>query len=78
MYEYRGNLDRVNCGMSNDPNTFREVTIEELISLKECYYVSNSEDNVWQYYFVRTGRTMNDGYFVKIREEVVAEYTTQR
>lgn len=59
---------------TNDPNTFREVTIEELISLKECYYVSNSEDNVWQYYFVRTG----DGYFVKIREEVVAEYTTQR
>ena len=59
-------------------DTFKEVTLEELLNLENCSWVGDGEDNIWQLYFVQTGKTMNDGYFVKIKYEVVKKYLDEK
>lgn len=62
--------------MSED--TFKEVTLEELLNLENCSWVSDSEDGVWQYYFVTTNYTPHDGFIVKIKHEVVKRYLNEK
>lgn len=59
-------------------DTFKEVTLEELLNLEDCSLVSNSEDGVWQYYFVKTNDIPYDGYIVKIKYEVVKRYLNEK
>ena len=77
-YKYKGNLGGIDCSLADDPETFREVTLEELLSFGDCSLTCNSEDNVWQYYFVKTGTTMDDGFFVKIKHDVVIHYLDEK
>ena len=68
---FKGRLGVIDCSLADDPETFREVALEELLSFEDCSLTCNSEDNVWQYYYVKTGKTMDDGLFVKIKYDVV-------
>ena len=76
-YNFIGSLNCIDCNIADDPETFREVTLEELLSFKDCTLACNSEDNVWQYYFVKTGETANDGFFIKILYNVVMRYLNE-
>ena len=68
-YKHKGNLGGVECGLADDPETYREVSLEELLGFDDCSLTCESGD--WQFYFVQTGETTNDGYFVKIKKSAV-------
>ena len=59
-------------------DTIREVTLEELLNLEHCSWTCDSMDDVWQLYFVRTSETMFDGYFVKIKHDIVKHYLDEK
>ena len=72
--------------LEDDPETFEEFTLDQLLSdeIQEmASYVCDSEDGVWQYYYVYgstgPGRFLNDnGYFFKIKKQTVLDYLNKR
>lgn len=72
--------------MKDDPETFEEFTLDQMLSkeiLEKASYVCDSEDDVWQYYYVceitEPGTFINDdGYFFKIKKQTVLDYLNKR
>lgn len=56
--------------LEDDPKTFKEVSLEELLSLEDTSLTCDSEDGIWQYYMVG----IKDPYFVKIKKDIVINY----
>ena len=73
-YPYRGNLGGISCRLAKDPDSYQEVSLEVLLCLEDCGLVCDSNDGIWQYYFVKTGRTWDEGYFVKIKRDIVLSH----
>ncbi len=64
-----------------DPSTFKKVSMQELLELDKQYEVSltcDSKNGVWQYYFVCTGVTYDEGYFIRIKRDDIVKYLNRR
>ncbi len=66
--------ENVECQfLQEDPNTFPEVTLDQLLQFKDVSLTCDSEDDVWQYYFVK-----DKDAFVKIKKDIVVRYLDKK
>lgn len=59
--------------LQEDPTTFPEVTLDQLLDFKDASLTCDSEDDVWQYYFVK-----DKDAFVKIKKDIVVRYLDKK
>ncbi len=73
-YEYVAGY--FSCVLKEDPASFEEITLEQLLSKKDITsWTCDSEDGIYQYYFVSDcPDNVRGGHFVKIRKQTVLQY----
>lgn len=75
--EALGRSNIIECTfLKDDPETFEEVTLDQLLAFENASLTCNSEDDIWQYYMVK--EEGKEEYFVKIKRQIVLDYLDKK